>query len=187
MQGHSRRLCHTLPKVCEDHHESHMHRNKIQNEIWNGRFSWKKVLYESITQHDNNYIFTGDDLFSYCGAISTILKVQWCSDWNHWLGSLSMAKLKMEMLNGELYNYAINNWSTVFPFSLIWTILHFILSTCNFCSLSWIWGNRFLVELPLVCLVDRYFNRFVLPLCLSYTITNKDMYFSYSGKTTEFS
>lgn len=61
MQGHSRRLCHTLPKVCEDHHESHMHWNKIQNEIWNGRFSWKKVLYESITQHDNNYIFTGDD------------------------------------------------------------------------------------------------------------------------------
>lgn len=43
-----------------------------------------------------------------------------------------MAKLKMEMLNGELYNYAINNLSTVFPFSLIWTILHFIV----FCLLA---------------------------------------------------
>lgn len=71
-------------------------------------------------------------IYSHTVVPFLILKVQWCSDWNHWLGSLSMAKLKMEMLNGELYNYAINNWSTVFPFSLIWTILHFIV----FCLLA---------------------------------------------------
>lgn len=57
----------------------------------------------------------------------------------------------------------------------------------HFCSLSWIRGNCFLVELPFVYLVDHYCNILVLPFYLSCIITNKYVHINYSGKTSEFS